>query len=329
MRATSGADGRYRLVGMPGGPGNAITANPGPGLPYLGAGAEVPAGTAPEPAVVDFVLKRGVAIRGKALDKATGKPRPSCRRILLLREQPLNCMDGEVATGPDGSFELIGLPGRGLVAARATKDHYLVGQGAATIPGADEHGWFHTGPHICQPEFFHAVTAIDPATGTDTLTCDLVLDPGKSRRGTLLDPSGKPLAGCVAVSLCPATMSQHVDTLTSESFTAIALDPKHGRHLFFRHRNKKLAAVVMAQGAENGPLTVRLQPARNSHRAACSTKKARPRTGVVINAGVWSGAVRRHSLLFHPSRIRRRQGRAIPDRRADPRRGLRPGPPRR
>ena len=47
VRATTGADGRYRLVGMPGGAGNMITANPGPGQPYLGAGAEVPAGHGP------------------------------------------------------------------------------------------------------------------------------------------------------------------------------------------------------------------------------------------------------------------------------------------
>ena len=287
VRATSGADGRYRLVGMPGGPGNAITANPGPGLPYFGAGAEAPAGTAPEPAVVDVVLERGVAIRGKALDKATGKPVQAVVEYFYFGNNP-QLHGREVATGPDGSFELIGLPGRGLVAARATKDHYLVGQGAATIPGADERGWFHTGPHICQPEFFHAVTAIDPATGTHTLTCDLVLDPGESRRGTLLDPSGKPLAGCVAVSLCPATMSQHVDELTSESFTAIALDPKHGRHLFFRHRNKKLAGVVMAQGAEDGPLTVRLQPA-GTVIGRLLDEDGQARTGVVVKAGYGPG----------------------------------------
>jgi RNA polymerase sigma factor (sigma-70 family) len=266
VRATSSADGRYRLLGMPSGGGNVLTANPGPGKPWLGTAAEVPKGTAPQPANVDFDLKRGVAIRGKVVDKATGTPVPGIVEYFLFGDNPRRAEisqlhGGEVATGADGTFELIGLPGRGLVAARAAQDHYLAGQGAASIAGADEHGWFRTEPHICQPGFFHAVIAIEPAQGTDTLTCELAVDHGNSRAGTVFDPSGKPVAGCVAVSLCPATMSQHVDTLTSDTFTAIALDPRQGRHLFFRHHQKKLAAVVMAQGNENGPLAVRLQPA--------------------------------------------------------------------
>jgi RNA polymerase sigma factor (sigma-70 family) len=266
VRATSGADGRYRLLGMPSGDGNVITANPGPGQPYLGAGAPVPAGTAPRPAKVDFDLKRGVAIWGKVVDKVTGTPVPGIVEYFLFGDNPRRAEisqlhRGEVAIGPDGSFELIALPGRGLIAARAAKDHYLVAQGAATIAGADEHGWFPTDPHFCQPEFFHAIVAIDPAPGSDRFTCELALDPGKSRAGTVLDQSGKPLAGCTAVSLCPATVSEHVDTLASETFTVTALDPKAGRHLFFRHHDRKLAAVVMAKGNDSGPVVVRLHPA--------------------------------------------------------------------
>jgi Carboxypeptidase regulatory-like domain/Sigma-70, region 4 len=206
VRATTGADGRYRLVGLPVGPGNMITANPGPGQAYLGAGTVAPAGTGLDPAAVDFALKRGVAIRGKVIDKATGKPVPAVVEYFLFWDNPRRAEvgqlpGGEVATGPDGSFELVGLPGRGLVAARAATDRYLVGQGAIKIPGADEHGWFHTTPHLCQPEYFHAIIAIDPTGGADSLTCDLALDPGSSQAGTVLDPDGKPLAGCVAVNL--------------------------------------------------------------------------------------------------------------------------------
>ena len=47
VRTTSDAEGRYRLVGMPGGAGNVITVHPGPGRPYLGAVAEVPGGAHP------------------------------------------------------------------------------------------------------------------------------------------------------------------------------------------------------------------------------------------------------------------------------------------
>jgi hypothetical protein len=194
----------------------------------------------------------------------------------------------EVSTGTGGSFELVGLPGRGLVAARAAKDRYLVGQGAATIAGADNHGWFLTDPQICQPEFFHAIVAIDPAPRTDSLTCELALDPGKSRAGSVVGPDGEPLAGCVAINLFPPTMSQQVETLTSAAFTANALDPKHARHLFFRHHEKKLAAVVEARGDENGPLAVRLQPS-GSVTGRIVDDDGRPATGVAIKVNYGPG----------------------------------------
>ena len=38
--------------------------------------------------------------------------------------------------------------------------------------------------------------------------------------------------------------------LASGTFTAIALDPKRPRPLFFRHEEKKLAAFVIARGDE-------------------------------------------------------------------------------
>jgi hypothetical protein len=266
LRAKTGADGRFRLVGMPSGPGNVITANPGPPQPYLGARTEVPAGTGLEPAKVDFALKRGVAIRGRVVDRSTGKPVQAGVEYFIFVDNPhrgeVRRLHGRVApTKPDGSFEVVGLPGRGLVAARAAKDHYLVGQGADRIPGAVQHGWFETDPHICQPEFTHAIEAIDPAEGTGSLTCDLALDPGVSRRGTVLDPDGKPLSGCVAFNLAPGTMSGSMVPLKSEAFVAIALDPKQSRPLFFRHEQRKLVAVFMAQGDKPEPLTVRLQPA--------------------------------------------------------------------
>ncbi len=301
-RTTTGADGRYRLVGLPVGPGNVITAIPGRGQPYLGAGAEAPAGIAPDSAAVDFALKHGVAIRGKLTEKATGKPVPGVVEYFLFGDNPHRAEvgrlpGGEVRTGPDGSFELVALPDRGLVAARAAKDHYLPGQGAATIRGADERGWFHTDPHLCQPEFFHAIIAIEPAEGADSITCNLALDPGNSRAGTVLDPDGKPLAGCVAVNLYPATMSQHIDTLASEAFTAMALEPKHGRHLFFRHHEKKLAAVVMAAGGGKEPISVRLQPA-GAHRPPGGRRGPAPDRHR-HQCRVWPWAVHGHPLLFH------------------------------
>jgi RNA polymerase sigma factor (sigma-70 family) len=267
VRTTTGPDGRYRLVGMPPGNGNRITANPGPAQPYLGMGAGVPGGAGPQPATVDFALRPGVAIRGKVIDKATDQPIPAVVEYFVFvndarqAEMARGLHADEVRTGPDGSFELVGLPGRGLIAARADRDHYLVGQGADNIAGASKDGGFPTAPHICNPQWLHAVAAVDPAEGVRSLNCDLALDPGRTLTGTVVGPDGQPVSGCTAIDLCPHTMSFNIIRLASGSFTARALDPKQPRPLVFRHDERKLTAVVVARGDERGPLTVRLRPA--------------------------------------------------------------------
>jgi RNA polymerase sigma factor (sigma-70 family) len=265
VRTTTGPDGRYRLVGMPPGSGNWITAHPGPEQPYLGAGSGVPGEAGLGPARVDFELKRGVAIRGKVTDKATGKPVAAGVEYLALPDNPhrddARGLGGETWTRPDGSFEVVGLPGRGLVVARAGRDRYLTGPRADKISEVDPLGTIKAIPHGFEPDFLHAIVAVDPSEDARSFRCDVVLDPGVKRLGHVVGPDGRPVSGCTAANLYPATMSPNIVELASDAFTAMALDPRQPRPLFFRHDGKQLAAVVMVRGDETGPLTVCLQPA--------------------------------------------------------------------
>jgi hypothetical protein len=293
VRTTTGADGRYRLVGMPPGRGNRITAEPGATGPYLGAGADVPGGVGPGPATVDFALQRGLTIRGKVTDKATGQPVPAFVQYFIFVDNPhlakARALHGRpVRTRRDGTFELEGLPGRGLVAARAATDQYLVGVGADRIAGPRVQGWFHTDPHICQPERLHAIAAIEPAEDARSLTCDLALDPGITLAGTVVGPDGQPVTGCTAIDLCPHTMSYNMVKLTSDRFTARGLDPRHPRPLVFRHDGKDLTGIVVVRGDETGPLTVRLGPA-GSVVGRLLDDDGQPRRGVRISAGYAPG----------------------------------------
>ena len=189
VRTISDAQGRYRLVGMPGGDGNVITASrrPSPALPRCQRRSPRRNGHRSRPRLTSH-SSAGWRSGGRS---ATRRREDLCRRslsILPFQTAPIAAMrvglhGGEVHTGKDGSFELVGLPGRGLIAARAEKDHFLVGQGADTIPGADEHGWFLTDPHLCDPNFLHVIAEIKPAEGAESLTCDLVLDPGNEASG--------------------------------------------------------------------------------------------------------------------------------------------------
>ncbi|MEM9656790.1 MAG: M56 family metallopeptidase, partial [Planctomycetota bacterium] len=74
IRTDSDDQGRFRLVGMPKGPGKQIIAVPGDDLPYLMREFDVPEQPGIEPVEMELELHRGVWISGQVTDKATGEP---------------------------------------------------------------------------------------------------------------------------------------------------------------------------------------------------------------------------------------------------------------
>src|SRR5207302_7777913 len=99
---------------------------------------------------VDFSLKRGVLIKGRVTDKSTGKRLPSQIEYVAFadnpyrREVPNWTTNNYLRTHEDGSFEVVALPGRGLLGVRASGDHYLLEVGADQIEGRDEKGYYQT-----------------------------------------------------------------------------------------------------------------------------------------------------------------------------------------
>ena len=75
IEATTDAQGHYRLTGLPKGPAYRLFLEPGEHIPYTKATFRVPAESpALEPVNYDITLKRGILVRGRVTDKATGKP---------------------------------------------------------------------------------------------------------------------------------------------------------------------------------------------------------------------------------------------------------------
>jgi hypothetical protein len=82
------------------------------------------------------------------------------------------------------------------------------------------------------------------------------LDPGRSLKGTVLDPDGKPLDGVRVDGV--KDMGGWV--YTGAEFTVESLQPNKQRLLQFVHDVKGLSGHVVLRGDEKAPLTVRLQP---------------------------------------------------------------------
>jgi hypothetical protein len=202
LRAVADREGRYRLMGMPKGDGNIIRAGPPDNEPYLMAVQQIADTPAFEPITADFTLKRGVWIAGRVLDKVTGAPLHAGIEYVVFddnpnrKEVPELSVDSYLPTNPrDGTFRTVGLPGRGLIAARAWNDRYVVGVGADKIDGLESNGHFRTYPHFVSAQGYHLYMELNPSADAKQVICDLLLDPGRTLKGKVLGPDGEPLAG--------------------------------------------------------------------------------------------------------------------------------------
>ncbi|HLJ98161.1 MAG TPA: sigma-70 family RNA polymerase sigma factor [Gemmataceae bacterium] len=267
LQTVTDQDGRYRLVGMPKGEGNTILAVPAEGQPYLLSVQAVGDSPGLEPITVDFPLKRGVLIRGRVTDRVTGRGVPANIEYVAFAENPFRNQvpnwetNHYLYTQDDGSFEVVAMPGRGLLAARAWRDQYLLEVGAEEIKGRDEQGFYPTAPHLVHPSTFHTLVEINPPKDADTLTCNLIVDPGKTMTGKVLGPDGKPLRGARAFGLQSYGLGSWTTyALDTPDFTVYGLRLGQPRRVMFAHEERKLAGSVLIRGDERDPVTVSLEP---------------------------------------------------------------------
>jgi RNA polymerase sigma factor (sigma-70 family) len=265
VSATTDANGCYRLTGLPQRKGNRIKAVPADGQPYLLSVKAVPDPFKGDPARVDFALQRGVVVTGRVTDKVTGKPAPAGVSYFVFADNPyLKGSPGFTAeslfwTKADGRFRFVVFPGRGILACRAGSGGYPVGVGADQIKGADPQGFFRTYPYHCHPVNFNALAEVNPGKDAVAVTCDLVLDAGRTLTGTVLGPDGNPLPGA-QVSGLRDRGGWEPSPLTTAEFQVRNLTAGKPRPLVFRHPGKRLAGYCQLRGDAQGPVRVKLQP---------------------------------------------------------------------
>jgi RNA polymerase sigma factor (sigma-70 family) len=273
VRTTTDAQGRYRLEGV----GKAETSRHyvvAGGLPYFSSFkvAEETAGL--EPLTVDFELERGLTVRGRLTDKATGKPVRGLVSYYALSDNPhvrdfkdvglpAFIVDGRGEVGPDGSFTLVALPGPGLLCAWADDDRYPRAEFAGELP--------RTVPFPVRPTMLHAIVPLAPSEKEPaSTTCDIALEPGRTVTGTVVGPDGQPLTGVWTAGLTAVLPAPHYRTrlfeqspyrtLTTDSFTVQGLSPRQPRMLALIHPEKRLGKLQVLRGDEPSPITVRLEP---------------------------------------------------------------------
>ncbi|HEY8505470.1 MAG TPA: sigma-70 family RNA polymerase sigma factor, partial [Gemmataceae bacterium] len=292
VSAKTDAQGRYRIEGV--GKYDRYNIEAGQTMPYFDRNQRVAA--APPglvPIQVDFELEKGVVVPVRLVDKVTGKPVRAELNYNPFADNPhvkdytdLNW--AQVEEKPDGSYEVLAIPGPGALCVRATPlDGYVLNipeRLRAEHYDPDGRRLGVSGGTLVL-EQYHAIVPIDVSPDESrTAPREIVLDPGLTLKGTVLGPDGEPLTGAHSAGLYPVTRWFEDHPLKSADFKVGGLDGSP-RPLLFFHSEKKLAKLLSARGDEPAPLAVRLEPLgaaigrvldRSGRRAAGETVTAVP-----------------------------------------------------
>jgi hypothetical protein len=219
-------------------------------------------------------------------DKATGRPVPGFISAYSFRDDPhARAFPGYEESSPphvyldeDGRFEVVALPGRGIITCFSDRSRYRLGAGAESIRGNPP--YFDTMPRQVSASQFHAVAAVDLDPKAETATQDLQVDPGRSLTIHVVDPEGRPLGQTRAEGVSPYSAGE--DEQDAPTIEVRALEPSKPRRVTITHPGRKLVGSIVVKGDEAGPLTVRLQP-WGTLTGRIVDEDGRPRGGVALN----------------------------------------------
>jgi RNA polymerase sigma factor (sigma-70 family) len=202
------------------------------GEPYVGTVKrfEWPKGAARH--TVEIVLPRGVELRGKVSEAASGKPLGWVRVVHVPRQDNETAQTQELLVGPewpartaaDGSYRLVVPAGPG---------HVLVdGDDLDFIRQRVSRDEIQTGKPGGRPAFHNAVLALNPELKEGAKALDIPLRRGVTLRGTVLDPDGKRVSN--GTILCPGELAPPDTTGGAFFFSGGATLPRgmsftHGR----------------------------------------------------------------------------------------------------
>jgi beta-lactamase regulating signal transducer with metallopeptidase domain len=300
LKAITDARGKFRIIGLPKGKGNALLAVPNDGQPYFQRELKVddPPGIGPVPVEID--LHRGIWIVGKVTDKATGEPARNARLHYLpfldnkyvqalpeFGQGGYNVQGSQMRyqTRADGSYKLVGMPGRAVVGVdNGGKPAYRSGAGFEAFKPEDlnEYGYLKTwnNPIWAGKMWPLAMKEINPAEGTEEVSLDLQLDPGLSVRLRVVDAEGKPVSEAVAVG---SGYGKPTQKAPGGELDLLNFSAGEKRNVIVRHEGRKLARVVRVGPGDdaNGPVVVTLAaPARVRGRTVDADGRPLPRTKI-------------------------------------------------
>jgi RNA polymerase sigma factor (sigma-70 family) len=283
--AVTDKEGRYRIDGVPKMKQYLLGAWPPADSAWLRAGARVEDREGLQPITVDFTVARGILLRGRVIDRASGKGVKGGIRFVPLpgnkfADKPghdsykydslINDVDAE------GRFGFPVIPGPGVLMVQVERNiekangdqplnPYKLAEFDAkdrehvhvTVKGDDRY-FTRLGGALEFLNLENAVKYIDLAPDAGMATCDLFVERGQTLSVKIEDADGKPLKGATVAGVTASWPNTF--PIQDATCTIFALDPKKPRRLLFYHAERKLAGSLMVRGDEKEPPVARLSP---------------------------------------------------------------------
>ncbi len=275
VQAISDDQGRFLMSGMGRGAGNVIVAIPKDGLPYFMKQIRLPDSSNVEAQPITIELDRGIMIQGRVTELETGNPIRDASVHYLgyasnqhfadlpsFRNEIPNDVSNRYVTNADGDFQVIGLPGLGVVGLSAVGNHsfYPKGQGINSLdarlrtPGSrkvwDFNLYIGQSKHTDLPKFLTAVKTVEIGDQENMATVDFSITREGTRSFLIRDSDGNPLINTVAFGL-RSRHGEHV-SVTEPQATITGLLAGESRLVRIEHPASGLARIVEMSAAPDG-----------------------------------------------------------------------------
>jgi RNA polymerase sigma factor (sigma-70 family) len=278
-------DGKYRLAGLPLEKSYRVYASPPAGSPYIRRGGEAEALPGSATVRIDIGLAKGVVVKGRVIDRQTGKGVQAGIRFAPLPDNKYFGKPGfdgyktdhtMEETDRQGRFRVVTIPGRSLIMAQvyymeSTPD-FQVKPYRTARPDPDYKDLFHHDKDDDSWRFTAAnggleflsnenvVKVVDLKEDGGEFAIDLYAERGSTAKLLIQDAAGKPIPGVVVSGLAASWPYTHQLKNVEKPVTVYALDPERPRRLVLLHPQKKLGGTVTLRGDEKEPVVVKLGP---------------------------------------------------------------------
>ena len=210
------------------------------------------------PVTIDFDLHRGVLISGKIVNKDTGAPvhgmevvyypyltNAAAQKLTEFLKDDVPTRFGRCYSHADGSFHIVGLPGKAVLATRGggnTPFRKGTGKESLKVPLAKNGAMQVLARGSWMPNWVMCLKDIDIPEGQPQASLNFECDPGITVHLKLVDGDGNPVSGVTILGHKPDKGYEH---LKDDAVDVIALAPDETRRLTLFQRERQLGRVFM------------------------------------------------------------------------------------